>query len=95
MFWRRRKLRIDEDGDKFWYLNGKLHRLDGPAAITAAGSKWWYKNGKKHREDGPAVIFANGRKEWWLNNKEYSFDSWLKELDVSDDDKLFLKLKLA
>jgi hypothetical protein len=24
-------LSIDEDGDKEWYLNGELHRVDGPA----------------------------------------------------------------
>lgn len=35
-----------EDGSKFWYRNGKLHREDGPAREYADGSKLWYQNGK-------------------------------------------------
>jgi hypothetical protein len=29
--------RIYDDGDKFWYLNGKYHRTDGPAIEWANG----------------------------------------------------------
>ena len=43
------------DGSKEWYLNGRLHREDGPANEWPDGSKHWYLNGKRHREDGPAV----------------------------------------
>jgi hypothetical protein len=57
-------------GDKFWYLNGKLHREDGPAVEGASGSKYWYLNGKLHREDGPAIERANGSKAWYLNDEE-------------------------
>ena len=30
---------------KYWYLNGKLHRVDGPAVEWSSGSKMWYLNG--------------------------------------------------
>ena len=40
---------------KEWYLNGLLHREDGPAVEYADGDKYWYLNDKRHREDGPAV----------------------------------------
>ena len=33
------------DGTKHWYLNGKLHREDGPAIEYADGSKAWWLNG--------------------------------------------------
>ena len=56
-------------GDKAWYLNGKLHREDGPAFEGASGSKEWYLNGKRHREDGPAIEWADGSKSWLLNDK--------------------------
>jgi len=36
----------DEDGNKRWYKEGKLHRLDGPAVEYANGTKRWYKNGE-------------------------------------------------
>ena len=57
------------NGDKQWWLNGKLHREDGPAVERANGTKQWSLNGKLHREDGPAVEWANGTKEWFLNGK--------------------------
>jgi hypothetical protein len=55
------------NGDKSWYINGKRHREDGPAAEYINGFKSWWSNGERHREDGPAVINSNGYKEWWLN----------------------------
>jgi hypothetical protein len=38
-------------GSKFWYLNGKLHREDGPAIEWASGDKWWYLNNKRVTEE--------------------------------------------
>jgi len=72
------ELKIDEFGIKSWWLNGKRHRIDGPAIECPNGSKKWYLNGKLHRIDGPAIEYSNGYKEWWLNNKE------VKEEDVID-----------
>ena len=66
------EVQVYDNGDKFWYLNDKLHREDGPAIEYAKGGKRWYLNGKLHREDGPAVEYANGRKFWFLNGVEYS-----------------------
>jgi len=51
-------IEIWADGTQRWYLNGKVHRTDGPAAIWADGSQFWYLNGQSHRADGPAVIYA-------------------------------------
>ena len=62
------------NGDKVWWLNGKLHREDGPAVEWANGRKEWFLNGKLHREDGPAIEYANGRKEWFLNGKLHRED---------------------
>ena len=58
------------DGTKEWYLNGKLHRTDGPAIEWADGSKAWYLNDKLHRTDGPAIERVDGSNEWWLNGKK-------------------------
>ena len=65
-------IRIDEDGNKFYYSNKKMttrHREDGPAVEWTDRSKAWYLNGKQHREDGPAVEVANGNKYWFINGK--------------------------
>ena len=57
----------DSYGSKRWYLNGELHRTDGPALEYPDGDKRWYLNGKYHRIDGPAIEFAHGSEEWWVN----------------------------
>ena len=61
---------VDPSGSKYWRLNGKRHREDGPAVESAYGSKFWYLNGKLHREDGPAVESAYGNNFWFLNDKK-------------------------
>jgi hypothetical protein len=87
-------LTISKCGGKRWRLpNGKLHRVDGPAAEWADGTKYWCLNGVWHREDGPAYENVNGEKEWYLNGSWYSFDKWLNVNNyISEEEKLMLKL---
>ena len=40
------ELKIDSNGSKIWYLNGKKHRENGPAIIYPDGIKFWYKYGE-------------------------------------------------
>ena len=40
------EIKVSSDGAKFWYLNGKLHREDGPAVEYSNGDKRWYLNDK-------------------------------------------------
>ena len=35
------------NGNKEWFYNGKLHRLDGPAIEDVDGYKEWYYEGKE------------------------------------------------
>ena len=65
-------VKIDNKGDKYWYQNDKLHRLDGPAVEWANGSKVWCQNGKYHRLDGPAIEYANGNKYWYIEDVNYT-----------------------
>ena len=65
------ELKIDKDGNKFWFLNGIQHRVDGPAVIRADGFQAWLLNGRRHRIDGPAIITATGRQMWFINDIEY------------------------
>jgi hypothetical protein len=67
-------VKVHDNGDKYWYLNGEPHREDGPACEWADGTKLWYLNGKYHREDGPAIEHVNGGKEWYLNGKLHRED---------------------
>lgn len=43
------------DGSRAWYLDGGLHREDGPAVEWADGTKEWWVDDKRHREGGPVV----------------------------------------
>src|SRR6056300_236319 len=77
------------DGDKAWYINGKLHREDGPAVEYATGYKAWYINGKLHREDGPAIESASGYKEWFINGKrltEEAFNARMNPVELTLDE---------
>ena len=62
------------NGSKEWYVNGELHRIDGPAIEVANGDRFWYVNGERHRTDGPAVEQADGRKAWFVNDKRHRTD---------------------
>ena len=43
-------VKVHDSGDKYWYLNGKLHREDGPAIEYSDGYKAWYIDGKRLTE---------------------------------------------
>ena len=82
-----------DDGTILWYLNGLLHRTDGPAIETPGGLRSWYLNGERHREDGPAIEWADGTKEWWLNGKLHRKDGPAIE-DSDESKKWYLNGKL-
>ena len=44
-------VKVYPNGDKYWCLNGKLHREDGPAIEWANGDKSWYLNDEKVTEE--------------------------------------------
>ena len=57
-----------------WYLNGQLHREDGPAVVNPDGHQAWYLYGFLHRNDGPAVICPDGEQQWCLNGQPHRED---------------------
>jgi len=57
-----------------WYINNKLHRLDGPACEGSNGNKYWYFNGELHKENNPAVEYVDGTKKWYINGKLHRLD---------------------
>lgn len=70
----------------------KTPQLDEPRVITQV----WHQHGQKHRLDGPAHIeeeFGSIEYQWWLSGEEYSFDKWLNNSSLPDEDKFILKLK--
>jgi hypothetical protein len=82
-------------GYKAWYVDGRRHRTDGPAVIYDNGDEFWYARNQFHRTDGPAVIRHYGEHEWWINGDYFSFNEWLKESPLCDEQKAMLKLKYA
>jgi hypothetical protein len=73
-------------GDKYYYLNNRRHRKDGPAVEFANGDKVWYINGILHREDGPAIECANGYYRWYLHGECLS-------CTTQEEFERFMKLK--
>ena len=66
------KVKVYNNGEKHWYLDGKRHREDGPAIKYADGSKYWYINGTNYTEQE-------------FNEK---MNPTVKELSVSEISKL-------
>ena len=62
------------NGDKGWFVDGKLHRTDGPAIEWTNGDRYWFVDGKRHRIDGPAIEFTDGRKDWYIDGKRHRED---------------------
>jgi hypothetical protein len=88
------KISIDEAGNKCHWLNGRVHRTDGPAIENSSGDRGWKLNGEWHREDGPAVEYINGTVAWYLNHELLSFDEWLKRTPgLTDEEKVMYKLQ--
>ena len=54
-----------------YYLDGQLHREDGPARISPKLSRQeWYRHGKCHREDGPALVSSRGE-AWHFDGRHH------------------------
>jgi hypothetical protein len=75
--------------DRYWFLNGKRHREDGPAVIRGYGAaKEWWLNGLLHRIDGPAIERPERTSEWWWNGKHFLVDSQ----EILDNIQLLMEL---
>ena len=78
---------IYDYGTKYWFKNGKLHRLGNlPAIEYDNGDKEYYVNGNLHREDGYAIDHIDGTKEYSLNGKFF--------IDKQEYEKELIKIKL-
>ena len=70
--------RTDNDGTERHYMNGNLHRLDGPAVdYTSEWNALGFTDG----------YFIRGHKYWTL-------DSYLEDATIDEEERVYLKLKL-
>jgi antitoxin component YwqK of YwqJK toxin-antitoxin module len=75
-----------------YYINGKIHREDGPAYIWYYDNgdvayKGYYIKGELHREDGPAIIryHENGNvwhEYYYLNGERLNKEELYQRLTV-------------
>jgi hypothetical protein len=88
---------IAEDGTHYWWLNGNIHKEDGPAVVYTDGCMMWYVHGETHRTDGPAIEWEDGENNWYLDNIHYdTFGKWLAANNyISDQEKVMLTLLWA
>ena len=63
----------DRYGNISYWLDGKLHREDGPAVERKNGDKIWWWHGKLHRDNGPAIEKEDGSQEWWIHGVPQAF----------------------
>jgi len=69
-------------GVQEYWLNGKLHRENGPARkLLNSEYKEYWLNGERHNKNGPAIEFGGGFiKVWYLNGEEYSEEEFNEKM---------------
>ena len=71
---------VDLEGNEIWYLNGLLHREDGPAYETVSGIKQWFTNGIQITEEE--------FKHWIMKNKLHKKLSQLPKKPITKREKI-------
>jgi len=71
------KMIIDDYGNKYWYLNNKWHREDGPAIEYANGDKVWYLNGEQVKEEDIIEFNPNLTEREYI---EFVINLWRKKI---------------
>ena len=69
---------LNELEGTFYYVNGNIHREDGPAIEYINGTKVWRINNKLHRLDGPAIEWHTGDKSYYIEDKSYTKEEFDK-----------------
>ena len=82
------------NGNKEWWVDGKLHREGAPAIITQS-CNYWYRWSSPHRIDGPAVESLDGMNSWYLNGYKLSLESFIQRTPHlgTDEARLMFYLK--
>jgi len=44
-------VKVHDNGSRCWYLNGNLHREDGPACEFTNGTREWWLNDEEYTEE--------------------------------------------
>lgn len=77
----------DDFDRKLHYVDGKIHRDDGPASIWDDGGEAWYRKGLRHRDGGPAICRPDGSKTWYQNGLRHREDG--PAVSNSDGSEMF------
>lgn len=75
------------NGSKSWYLDGKLHREDGPAVERSDGSKAWYLCGKELSEEAHRRAVAELRNPDPCNGRVVEIDGKAYRLTAIEEDQ--------
>ena len=84
------------------FLDGRVHRLDGPAVVYGNGTKVWYRHGVVYREDGPAIEWAKVEPEWCVQSIHAGIDKeviigilgYEPVIPMSDEEHMILRMSL-
>ncbi|MDE1153077.1 MAG: hypothetical protein PW788_11120 [Micavibrio sp.] len=70
---------LTADGDKGWYIHGKLHRIGAPAVEHKDGGWEYFENGECHRDGAPAVHRADGTEDYYIRGHKLD-DAEVKQM---------------
>jgi len=76
----------EENYSMRWFLDGRLHREDGPAVIILTGKYIWSKKGIRYRPENPFLTSIISFEEWYLNGKYDDSRGHRREVFISDEE---------
>lgn len=69
-------------GFEAWFVNGRRHRVGGPAYVDDNGVAEWWANDRRHRVDGPATSSPYTDNEWWVRGSQVEDPADVAYLDA-------------
>jgi N-acetylneuraminic acid mutarotase len=70
-------VKVYENGDQEWYLNGKRYRENGPAVIYADGTQVWYINGELTPRRWPCYNLGK-----WLSDVAFKWRTYTAKITL-------------
>ena len=79
---------VESTESTMWFLNGKIHKEDGPA-VESTGTKIWMFHGAFHRLDGPARcyglnVIGSATIQYWIYDQILSEENYWNDPRVVD-----------
>ena len=65
-------LAVDKQGNRWWYVKGKIHSSTAPSISWHDDVLFWQYKDRYHRTIRAAMDWGNDDLEWWIHGEQLS-----------------------